>query len=157
MSAIEQVLALLAVTPPRLAELTAGVAQARLHTNPDHDEWSANDVLAHLRSCADVWGSCIATILAEDSPTLRAVSPRSWIEQTNYRDLKFRPSLRAFTAQRAGLLAILEPLSEERWSRSATVTGAGRPLQRSVLSYADRLARHETQHIEQIERIVDTK
>jgi hypothetical protein len=45
--------------------------------------------------------------------TLRAVSPRSWIEQTNDPDLKFRPSLRAFTTQRAGLLAILEPLPEQ--------------------------------------------
>jgi DinB superfamily len=152
---IGQVLALLTTTPKRLVELTAGVAPARLQARPDPDEWSANDVLAHLRSCADVWGDCIAAILAEDGTTLRAVNPTTWIEQTNYRDLRFRPSLRPFLAQRTALLAVLEPLPEEAWSRSATVTGAGRPLQRTVLSYAERLAVHERQHLKQVERVIN--
>ena len=58
---IEQVLTLLAETPPRIAALTAGLAPAQLRTAPNHDEWSANDVLAHLRACADMWGDCIVT------------------------------------------------------------------------------------------------
>ena len=62
---IEQVLTLLAETPRRLEALTVALASAQLCTAPDHDEWSANDVLAHLRACADVWGGCIATILSE--------------------------------------------------------------------------------------------
>src|SRR5487761_1341461 len=53
----EQVLTLLAETPARIAALTADLAPAQLHTPPNHDEWSANDVLAHLRACADVWGN----------------------------------------------------------------------------------------------------
>src|SRR5688572_26379041 len=51
----EQALALLAETPRRIAELTAGVAATRLRTRPAAEDWSANEVLAHLRSCADVW------------------------------------------------------------------------------------------------------
>jgi hypothetical protein len=152
---IEQILTLLAEAPPRIATLTNGLAPAQLQTAPSHDEWSANDVLAHLRSCADVWGSCIVTMLAEDEPTIRAVNPRTWIKKTDYRELEFWPSLRAFTTQRADLLAILEPLPHESWSRAATVTGAGKVLERTVLTYAQGLARHERPHIKQIERIVD--
>jgi len=74
---IEQVLTLLAETPPRIAALTAGLAPAQLHTAPNHDGWSANDVLAHLRACADVWGNCIVAMIVEDTPTLRAVNPRT--------------------------------------------------------------------------------
>jgi hypothetical protein len=107
---IEQVLTLLAEAPPRVAALTAGLAPARLHTTPNHDGWSANDVLAHLRACADVWGNCIVAILAEDTPTLRAVNPRTWIKKTDYRELEFRLSLLSFATQRADLLAVLEPL-----------------------------------------------
>jgi hypothetical protein len=151
-----QVLTLLAEAPPRLEALTAGLAPARLRTNPAHGEWSANDVLAHLRSCADVWGGCIAAILAEERPTLRAVDPRTWIERTDYCELEFRPSLRAFAARRAALLAVLEPLPPEGWARAATVTGAGRPLERTVLSYARRLAVHERPHLKQVARIIDT-
>ena len=139
---IEQVLTLLAQTPSRIAALTAGVASDQLHTAPSPDEWSANDVLAHLRACADVWGNCIEAIIAEDMPTLRAINPTTWITKTNYPALEFRQSLGCFAAQRAGLLAILEPLPHESWSRAATVTGAGKPLERTVLFYAQWMARH---------------
>jgi hypothetical protein len=98
----------LAETPTRIAALTAGLAPARLHTTPNHEGWSANDVLAHLRACADVWGNCIVAIIAKDTPTLRAVNPRTWIKKTDYLELEFRPSLRSFATQRADLLAVLE-------------------------------------------------
>lgn len=153
---IEQVLTLLAATPSRLADLTSGLAPAQLQAAPTHNEWSANSVLAHLRACADVWGTCIMAMLAEDTPTVRAVNPRTWIKKTNYLDLAFQPSLRAFAMQRAELLAVLEPLPPEGWSRAATVTGAGKALELTVLSYAQRLARHELPHVRQIERIINT-
>ena len=150
----EQVLTLLAATPERLVTLTTGLAPSLFHTTPNQDEWSPADVLAHLRSCADVWGNCIMTILAEDTPTLRAVNPRTWIKRTNYHELEFEPSLRAFARQRAELLAVLEPLPLDGWSRAATVTGAGNILQLTVLSYARRMAIHERPHVKQIERAV---
>jgi hypothetical protein len=153
---IEQVLTLLAETPPRIAALTADLAPAQLHTPTKHDEWSANEVLAHLRACADVWGNCIVAIIAEDMPTLRAVNPLTWIKKTDYLELEFRPSLRAFAAQRAELLAVMEPLPIDAWSRAATVTGAGKVLERNVLFYARWLAGHERLHVKQVEHIVNT-
>src|SRR5262245_57226508 len=119
---VEQLLTMLAATPPRLAALTAGVAPAQLRTPPASDEWSATEVLAHLRACADMWGNAIMAMLAEDRPILRAVNPRTWIKQTNYCELEFHPSLQAFTTQRAALLAVLEPLPPAGWARGATVT-----------------------------------
>ena len=153
---IEQVLTLLAESPPRIAAVTAGLSPDQMHTAPNRDGWSANDVLAHLRACADVWGNCIVAMIAEDRPTLRAVNPRTWIKKTDFPELEFRPSLRSFVTQRADLLAVLEPLPPEGWSRTATVTGAGKVLERTVRIYAQQLARHERQHVKQVERIVNT-
>ena len=153
---IEQVLTLLAATPPRIAALTAGLLPAQLHTSPNRDQWPANGVLAHLRACADVWGSCIELIIAQDTPTIRAVNPRTWIKSTDYLEQEFQPSLHAFATQRTDLLAVLEPLAPEDWSRVAIVTGAGKVLERTVLFYAQWLARHERPHVKQIERIVNT-
>ena len=99
-------------------------------------------------------GDCIATILAEDRPTIRAVNPRTWIKKTDYPNLEFRPSLRAFSRQRAKLLAVLKPLPPKAWARSATVTGAGKPLQRTVLPYARWLTNHERSHVKHIARLV---
>ena len=155
-SPIEQVLLLLAKTPSRLNTLTANLSSKELQMRPTPDEWSANEVLAHLRSCADVWGTCIMTIIAEDEPTFRAVNPTTWIKKTNYLALEFQPSLHSFTTQRTDLLTALSPLPIDAWSRSATVKGAGRDLKRTVLSYAQWLARHERPHIKQVERIVNT-
>lgn len=152
---IEQVLAALAESPRHIGALSAGLVPAQLHAAPNHDEWSANDVLAHLRSCADVWGNCIAVIIAEDKPTIRAVNPRTWIEKTDYLKQEFQPSSHAFVTQRADLLTVLEPLARADWSRSATVTGAGKALERTVLSYAQWLADHERPHLKQIQRIVN--
>ena len=119
---IDQILSVLAQAPPRIAASTDGLAPAQLQTVPHQDSWSANDVLAHVRACADVWGSCIKAMLAQDRPTLRAVNPRSWIKKTDYRDLDFHTSLRSFTTQPTDLLTVLEPLPLEAWSRAATVT-----------------------------------
>jgi len=150
----DQVLAALAEHPKAIAALTAGLPRARLHGSPSRGEWSLNDVLAHLRSCSDMWGKYIATIIAEDRPTIRAMNPTTWIKSTNYPELEFAPSLRAFTKQRAGLLAVLRPLPRAGWSRSATVTGAGRPRERTVLDYAQWLANHERSHVRHIVRVV---
>jgi hypothetical protein len=153
---IEQILTILAENPPRIAAMTAGLAPAQLQTPLNRAEWSANDVLAHLRSCADVWGNCMQVIIAQDMPTIRAVNPRTWIRQTDYLEQEFRPSLQAFTMQRTDLLAVLETLPHEGWSRTTRVTGAGKVLERTVLFYAEWMARHERPHVRQIEHIANT-
>jgi hypothetical protein len=152
----EEIVAVLRETPHRLNDLTNGVTPARLHTPPEPGEWSVARVLAHLRSCASVWGEAIETITVNDHPTIRAVNPRTWIKTTDYRELEFALSLRAFTAQRRRLLAMLEQLRREDWLRSATVLGAGSPLEATAHSYADRLARHERAHWRQAEKTIES-
>jgi len=151
---IDQALTQLKEQPETIAALTARLPRARLHGPPSPGEWSVNDVLAHLRSCGDMWGRYIAMIIAEDRPTIRAMNPTTWIKSTNYPELEFAPSFRTFTKQRAELLALLRPLPRAAWSRSATVTGAGRPRKRTVLEYAQWLANHERSHVKHIARIV---
>lgn len=150
----EQILMILTETPARIAELTLGLTEAQLRVAPSPSEWSANEVLAHLHSCADVWGNSIMTIVKLDKPTIRAVNPRTWIDSTNYLEQNFLPLLQSFTVKRAELVAVLEPIKPKIWSRSANVTGAGKPLNLTVQSYAHRLAVHERPHMKQIKRIV---
>jgi hypothetical protein len=153
---IDEILTILKETPSRFAKLTAGLARAQLQTAPSAEEWSVHEVLAHLRACADVWGDYyIMTILAQDHPIIKAMNPRTWIKNTNYLEQEFQPSLRAFTKQRKKLLAILEPLPAKDWARTNTLTGAGKPLQQTLVSHADGLARHERAHLKQIQRTIE--
>jgi uncharacterized damage-inducible protein DinB len=149
---IEQVLTMLRAAPARIAELADGLSPEQLRARPDPDNWSATDVLAHLRACSDVWGDAIQRILNEDHPTIRAIDPRTWMTSTDYPELEFRPSLAAYTTQRAELLAILETTPADRWTRTATLTGAGKPIVRTLHGFAQRIAIHERPHLKQIDR-----
>jgi hypothetical protein len=150
---IDQIVTALAEQPKAIASVTSDLSEPRLHAVPDRGEWSLNDVLAHLRACSDTWGRYIATILADDRPTIKAMNPTTWITHTDYRELEFAPSLRAFRRQRARLLTLLRSLPTSGWSRAAIVTGAGRPRDVTVIEYARRLANHERSHVKHIERL----
>jgi len=95
-------------------------------------------------------------MLATDHPTLRYVSPRTRMRKTNYTAQAFAVSLRAFADQREGLLRILRPLKIEEWSRGATFTGTVRGREATVLIYAQRIADHEAQHLEQMASVLET-
>ena len=152
--AVAQILSILRATPDRLSDLTGDLAEAKLHAAPEPGEWSVTEIAAHMRSCADVWGEAIQTIAATDHPTIRAVSPRTLIKSTDYGELAFASSLQAFSKQRDQLLALLGQLPDQDWSRAVTVLGGGRPLELTVHSYADRLARHERTHWQQVAKTV---
>ena len=149
----EMILRELATAPVRLKELAAGVMPSLLERPPAADEWSAGQVLAHLRACADVWGErYMLPILQQDVPTIKAINPRTWILSTDYLQLDFQPSLLAFTKQRHRLLAVLNGLTPTDWQRGNTLIGAGKPLQQTLHLHADRMVRHERTHLKQIER-----
>jgi hypothetical protein len=125
-----------------------------LRFRPDVNAWSANDILAHLRACADVWGTSLRAMIAQDHPALRYVSPRTWIRKTDYLDLEFGASLQAFVRQRKELLKLLRALAVNDWSRQATFTATTKGREQTVFSYARRIAEHENEHCEQIEALL---
>ncbi len=147
------VIAMLNSTPRRIASVTLGLSDKDLIWKPSPDSWSVNEVIVHLRACADVWGDSILMILREDTPTFRYVSPRTWIRKTNYPQSDFQASFLAFRRQRDELLKALQPLAHEDWLRRAIVR-ATKPREETVLSYAHRLAGHEAGHCDQINRIL---
>ena len=148
----QRILEMLAEQPRRIGAAAAVMGADALRTPPGEGEWSATEILAHLRACADVWGRAIGTILVQDRPTIRAINPRTWIRSTEYLELDFEPSFAAFVAQRADLLATLGPVPLDAWLRTAVVTGAGPTLERNIHWYAHGLATHERSHVKEIER-----
>lgn len=90
-SEIEKILALLAETPHRIKAASEGMEDARLYWRPDEKSWSANDILAHLRSCMDVWGKSVGRMLTEENGTQTHISPRgSEIQSTRKWDFVSR-------------------------------------------------------------------
>jgi hypothetical protein len=148
---IEKYLGLLSNTSRRLSKATQGFDNVRLQYQIDKKAWSVNDILAHLRSCADVWGGDIEAMLAQNRPTLPYRHPRQWIKKTNYPDLLFHESFQAFRMQRKNLLNVLKNLSYEDWSRAAMI----KHRQHTVFSETRRMALHEDVHCRQIEELLE--
>jgi hypothetical protein len=150
---VEAILEILVQGPPWIAGATRGIADEILIQRPEPEEWSVVELLAHLRASADVRGDQrIEQMLAEDEPTIRTMSPRSWPLISSYVELPFSESLAAFTAQRERLLRRLRSLNPDAWQRGATLTGLGTRRYETVHSEAEALARHEESHVMQIEQ-----
>ena len=151
---IGEILGQLAATPEQIAQLAESLDPEMTTSAPDANAWSVNDVLAHLRACADVWGDSIAAMLAGDQPRIKAINPRSLFDRTGYRELTFAECLQAFADQRVALLGELNALPESGWAASAVFYGMGSPVERSVLSQSERMVLHERAHIDQIRRAI---
>lgn len=140
----------LAAAPRRIAVATEGLPTPRLTLRTEEEPWSVNDILAHLRASADVREKFIQIMLDQEHPTVRYISPRSYIRKTNYLNLAFYESFQAYKKQRNELLKKLGDLSIKDWSRSAII----KERTETVFSYTRYLIEHESAHCEQIEKMV---
>jgi uncharacterized damage-inducible protein DinB len=130
--------------------VTEALNDSQLHQRPDEKNWSANEILAHLRACADVWGETIVAMLQDDEPALKDVSPRTWLKKTNYPELPFQESYRDFVDQRRALIQTLSDLTLADWSRGAMI----KDRRHTIFSQARRMALHEVTHCQQLETLV---
>ncbi|HSL76014.1 MAG TPA: DinB family protein [Candidatus Limnocylindrales bacterium] len=148
-----EVLDILGSSPRRLATAATGCSDDILHAPLEPGGWSARDILGHLRACQRTWSGYIERILDEDHPAFRYVSPRSTIRGTDFLTVPFRDSLAGFAADRAVLVARLHAVGSNELSRVATVKlSGGRIEEHTAFSYAHRMAEHEREHVEHVER-----
>jgi hypothetical protein len=148
--AIERYLAALRDAPARIAALTVAGDDSTLHLRTADEPWSVNDVLAHLRSAADVRARFIAAMSTGERTTIRYVSPRSELRMSGYVDLPFAENLAAFRAGRAALIDRLVALGPDGWSRGSLI----RDRPETVASYVGYLTEHEAVHIDQIASLI---
>jgi hypothetical protein len=148
---IQKYLMLLEETPSRIGACTADLDELLLQKRPDKGKWSAADILAHLRACDEIWSHSIYAMLIEENPTLPILAPRKWTKVDHYEKRPFHSSLQTFTLRREELLAILRPLPEEKWKRTAVI---GQNTH-SIFSQVRRIALHEHGHCEQMETVLE--
>jgi CelD/BcsL family acetyltransferase involved in cellulose biosynthesis len=153
---VDEIMAILPATVPRIAELREGLTEGQLDTAPEPGEWSSSIQLAHLRAAQDVLGANIRRILAEDRPAWKRLSPRAWQRTSGYNDWAFGDAFEAFSNGRAELLAALAPLGLDAWERVALVTIApNRAIEQTARFFGDWLASHEREHLVQLARTIE--
>ncbi len=147
---IEKHIAALTETLKRIAHTVENLDDRSLRHKADDKSWSANDILAHLRSCADLWTHSIYAMLAENEPEFSDVNERKWTKVTRYAELPFEESFQAFSLQRQNLLRVLQDLPLKAWERSAIIFGR----KHTVFTQIRRMATHESKHLEQLETLL---
>jgi hypothetical protein len=146
----------LASTLDRIEAVSGALTAAQLRDSPDGTTWSPNQVLWHIRACADVHEEHIKRIINEHEPRWRHVSPRARMKKSRYDLLPFAESLAAFAQQRRDFVALLSGLAPEAWRRVALVKVAHRPgedWRPSLHAHAWGMADHEAGHCRQMEEI----
>ena len=126
--------------------MTKDLEESRLQFKTDGKSWSVNDILAHIRSCADLWTHSIYAMLAENEPVLSDINERKWTKVTRYAELPFAESFQAYSLQRENLLRVLKALLFESWERSAIIN----ERRHTVFTQTRRMAKHEKEHVMQI-------
>jgi hypothetical protein len=140
----------LASTPQRILNAVSGWSEAQIHGTPAESEWSAADILAHVRASDDIMAYRVYAMLARDVPPLPAYDERRWAEVGGYSQMHFRVSLDTFTKRRAELVALLRRIAPEDWERVGTHEARGPLTLREVVTG---LVEHEEEHAGQIEKL----
>lgn len=146
---IRQYLQNLSDAPLRIAACTAGLDETHLNTPPAPNEWSAAEIMGHVRGAADARTRTIHKLLTLDNPKLPYLSPRAWVKKQKYDTLSFAENFHAYQVERANLIRVLQELTVEQWNRSATMTGKAYIV--TVFGEVMGIAMHDISHCEQLE------
>src|SRR5215468_6085971 len=124
-------------TPHELERAIAGKTNVELSRRPDATNWSAKEIVCHLRDVEELFQIRFHTVLALDEPqslvlgasaeALAAwriggpighpLDPGRWAEDRQYLRNDTREALAAFERRRTQVLRLLQPLSPADWLR----------------------------------------
>ena len=143
----QQIIDALRALPDQIEELVQGLSEDALGWRPSPGEWSIKEVCCHLRDSFEIDGERIRLMLSEDEPFLAAYDQEALARERDYQNESMPLVLAALRAFSGGLAYLLENLGEEEWQRTGQHEERG-PI--SIAQYAQLLADHARQHLEQI-------
>lgn len=144
-----EALAQLAATHAQVAALVAGLTPEQLRFRPEEHEWSAKEIVAHLRDAADIWGGRLFRTVEEDAPFLPGFDEAALARVRSYYYEHYGHALDAFAFYRERTLALLRSLDAASWQRAAQHEELGRI---TLLDMVERMAAHERDHLDQLRR-----
>lgn len=145
---IEEVIRRLEAAPARFQAALGRMEDADSVAGGAPGEWSPLEVLAHVRASNDILEPRLFQILVRDNPTLFSFDERRWMEVARYTFIPVTESLAAMRLKRRDLVRALRALKPEGWQRTGEHEVSGRI---SVLDVASYIARHEEEHLAQLE------
>ena len=169
---VEERLGRLERTPAELETAISGKSDAELARRPDAGNWSAKEIVCHLRDVEELFQTRFHTIVAIDEPRIlvlgatpsglspwriggaigHPLDPDRWAEERQYLRNDAREALAAFHRRRTEVLALLRSLSSVEWQRGGIHLSRGRL---TLGDWVASLAAHDDNHLDQLRRTLE--
>ena len=166
---VVQRLACLGHTPEDLVAAMRGQSDTTLSCRPGARDWSAKEVVCHLRDIEEQFILRFRTMLAMDDPTFLTLGdmpphlsawgltagdglpldPDLWAEERQYLRHDTGAALDAFGRRRAETLAFLHKLTPAQWQRGNIHLTLGRM---TFDDWITLIAVHDANHVAQLQR-----
>jgi DinB family protein len=166
---LEQRLARLVGTADELAEAIRDRSAAQLSRRPDAANWSATEIICHLRDIEELCILRFHTMLVMEDPAVFVVGappsdparwgiggdvpfpldPSRWVDDRQYSRSDARQALAAFGRRRREVLTLLRSLPPEQWKRGSIHPAHGRV---TFEEWTAGMAGHDDNHLDQLRR-----
>ena len=136
-------IASLASTPYRIAQMLADVSKDVARHRPLPEEWCVVEIVIHLSDVEPRYRTRLKRIVSEDAPQVPAIWPRPMPDL-----LPLLPeALANFRGERAKTVALLSALAPEAWERPAHHVTLGAT---TVRKQVQGLIAHDEDHLRQV-------
>jgi len=152
MATLDEQLARMERTVDDFAAAIKGVSDARLSKRPDDKNWSAREVVCHVRDTEESFMTRFQAILAMDEPRFPPVEPDRWAVDRQYQRNDVGDALAAFRARREETLRFFRGLKPEQWERTGIHATRGKM---TLKDFVELMAWHDDNHLDQLKRALD--
>ena len=139
-------------TAVRLKKSIQGLTPKQLKWRSEPGKWSIAEILAHLADAEIVASWRMRSIVGENGITIQPFDQDAWASVFVYQDRDAKRSLEAFRVLRENNLAMLKEIPRETWENYGMHLERGKE---SISHLARMFAGHDTNHVLQVERIVE--
>ena len=154
MQSLEEQMARMDRTADDLAAAIKGTPDHLLAKRPDDKNWSALEVLCHLRDTEESFMTRFQTIMAMDEPKFPPAEPDRWPWERQYLRNDAREAIEAFRIRRDESLKFLRGLRPEQMQRGGIHATRGRM---TIVDFVGLIAWHDDNHLDQLKRALAGK
>jgi uncharacterized damage-inducible protein DinB len=149
MASLEEQMARMERTADDFSAAIAGLSDAALGARPDPTNWSAKEVICHIRDIEESFMARFQALMVMDEPTFLPVEPDRWAADRQYARHDAALALQAFQMRRDETLKYLRGLGATQWERGGIHATRGRM---TVKDFVALMAWHDDNHLDQLKR-----
>jgi uncharacterized damage-inducible protein DinB len=154
MATLDEQLARMERTVNDYAAVVKNVSDAQLTKRPDPTNWSAKEVICHVRDTEESFMMRFLSIMAMDNPKFLPVEPDRWAVERQYQRNDVPEALAALKTRREETLRFFRGLKPEQWERGGIHATRGRM---TLKDFVELMAWHDDNHLDQLKRALDGK